>query len=324
MLSKLFEQLKQDIIVRANLGSTEATGFHAVHCPICNKTDRRTGGFKFEDDKIGYHCFRGSCDASTVYELGKPIPKKFKRLMESIGTTIPTELRMIKSSFHKALENLNEDLYKKHYYKDIEPLENFVTFDNGLDRYQDFWKSYYESRHVGYDDVLICNKGKYSGCSAIQMNFYDKTIGYQIVTPKGDYIKHYGGNTNLLYIPENKLSNTVLVVEGTLDAKCFPNTVATMQSKISPEQAYHLRGKNVIMIPDMDKNNQFINQFSQYGWKISLPDWNGLKDLNEAVSKYGTIVVAEMIMESLTTDKNKAMMLYKMRTKEYENCQKKY
>lgn len=323
MLSKLFEQLKQDIVVKANLGHSESTGFHAVHCPICNKTDRKTGGFKLENDKIGYHCFRGSCDASTVYEMGKPIPKKFKRLMEVIGVTIPAELRMIKSRFHKALEDLDDDLYKKHYYKDIDPLDNFGSVENGLDRYQEFWKSYYESRRVDYDDILICNTGTYSGCSAIKMNFYDKTIGYQIVTRRGDYIKSYGGNTNLLYIPDGKLHNTNIIVEGTLDAKCFPNTIATMQSKISSEQAYHLRGKDVIMLPDMDGNNQFIDQFSKYGWKISLPDWRGCKDLNEAVIRYGSIVVAEMIMGSVTTDKNKAKMLYKMRVSDYEESKSK-
>lgn len=313
ILSKLFEQLKQDIVVKANLGSRENTGFHAIHCPICNKTDRKTGGFKFEDDKIVYHCFRGSCDASTVYELGSPIFRKFKRLMEVLGVTIPVELRMVKSSFQKKLETLDENLYKKHYYKDIEPLEGFVPFNKGTDHYQEYWKEYFTKRRTDFDDVLIGNYGKYKGCCAIEMKFYDKTIGYQIITQRGDYIKQFGGNTNLVYIPEQTISELVILVEGSFDAKCFPNTVAIMQSKITPEQAYHLRGKDVIMLPDMDNGNHFIEQFKDYGWKISIPDWGDCKDLNEAVIKYGLVVVAEMIMEGICTDKKKAQLLFNMR-----------
>jgi hypothetical protein len=312
ILTNHFEDLKQEIVIRANLGSKENTGFHAVYCPICNKTDRKTGGFKFESDKIVYHCFRGSCDASTVYEFGKPISKKFRSLMDSIGVTIPTQLLMVKSSFQKTLESLDERLYKKHYYRDVHKLELFIKSEHSKKVNREYWQYYFESRHCDMNGVLICDEGKYKGCCAIEMKFYDKTIGYQILTRRGDYIKQYDGNTNLLYIPDGNIRDTVILVEGTMDAKCFPNAIATLQSKISPEQAYHLRGKNVIMLPDMDGSNHFIEQFMDYGWKISIPDW-GVKDLNEAVIKYGVIVVAEMIMEGICTNKNKANALYKMR-----------
>jgi hypothetical protein len=312
LLLKHFEELKQDITIKANLGSRENTGFHAVYCPICNKTERKTGGFKFDDDKIVYHCFRGSCDASTVYEFGKPISKKFRALMESIGVTIPAQLLMVKSSFQKTLESLDERLYKKHYYKDVQKLESFTKHEQASKMNREYWESYFSKRCCDMNDVLLCDTGKYKGCSAIEMKFFDKTIGYQIITRHGDYIKQFDGNTNLLYIPNGTIQNTVILVEGTMDAKCFPNAIATLQSKISPEQAYMLKGKNVIMLPDMDGSNRFIEQFMDYGWSISIPDW-GVKDLNEAVIKYGVIVTAELIMEGICKNKTKAEMLYKMR-----------
>lgn len=319
-IEKEFDNLKQEIIYKANLGSQEATGFHAVHCPICKKTDRKTGGFKLEHDKIVYHCFRGSCDASTVLELAQPPSRKFRALMEAIDVEIPLELRMVKSSFQRQMETLNDDLFKKHYYKDVKKLPDFVSFDEGKQIYQDFWEDYFTTRATPFHDVLLCNEGVYKGCCALQMKYYDKTIGYQIITQRGDYIKQFDGNTNLVYIPESGylpsgLDDTVLVVEGSLDAKCFPSTIAVMQSKISPEQAYVLRGKkNVIMIPDMDNTNHFIDQFHRYeGWSISIPDWGSdCKDLNDAVIKYGVIVVAELIMEGRTYDKYKAEVLYRM------------
>lgn len=314
IIQKHFEALKQDIIIKANLGSAESTGFRTVYCPICQKMERKTGGFKLEEDKVIYHCFRGSCDASTVYEIGKPISKKFRALMSSIGVSIPVELLMVKSSFQKKLESLDERLYKKNYYKDVHSLDLFKSYEQGSKLNREYWKTYFEKRCVPYDDILLCDEGKYKGCCAISFPFYDKTIGYQILTRHGDYIKQYDGNANILYIPEKKIPDTVILVEGTMDAKCFPNAIATLQSKISAEQAYHLRGKNVIMLPDMDGSNHFIEQFMDYGWKISIPDW-GAKDLNEAVVKYGVIVVAEMIMEGICTNKTKAEMLYKMRLK---------
>jgi hypothetical protein len=55
------------------------------------------------------------------------------------------------------------------------------------------------------------------------------------------------------------------------------------------------------MLPDRG-SNKFIDQFHQYGWKITIPMWNA-KDLNSAVCMYGLVTTAEMIMDGIVTDR---------------------
>ena len=307
---KAFEQLKQDIIPHAGLGSPEATGFYAVHCPICKKSDKKTGGWKFEHDKIIYNCFRASCDASTVYEEGNPVPRKIKRLCEEYGVKIPPELLMVRTNFHKELEKLNEELYKEHTYKQVPRPDGAVPFDEGSKELRARWGKFFDRRRCSTDDVFLMESGDYKGCAVIGIRFFDKLVGYQYVTKKETYVAHNGGNSNLLDTPWKSIPNTVIVVEVTLDAKCFPNTVAVLKSKITTEQAFHLRGKRVIMLPDRTGNGM-ISQVQQYGWEIALPDWDA-KDLNEAVQKYGVMVAAKMLMDSVYSDKLKAETKYRI------------
>lgn len=302
-----FDKLKDDIIHACSLNQQEATGFYAVYCPICNKTNRKTGGFKFEADTIGYNCFRASCDASCVFELGSPVSRKFRRLMDEIGVSIPVNLLLVKSSFQKDLEaSLEDELYTKHFYKQMKVPDGWVPLsEDGNKR----WIDYYTNRHCPIDDIFIIKKGMNKGLTAVAMYYFDKLIGFQVVNPNGN-VKYWTDsvNTQLLAFGSRMPTNTVIVVEGLLDAICFPNTAGTLSKKISPEQAYMLRGKNVIMLPDRG-GNSFIDQFHDYGWKLCVPPWD-YKDLNEAVCELGVITVAKMIMDNSFENKLEAKVRY--------------
>jgi hypothetical protein len=306
-----FVNLQQDIMGYFGLSQPESSGFYAVLCPICGSgRKKKTGGFRFDDDKIIYNCFRGKCDASTVLELGSPVSRKFKALMEASNITIPIELKMIRSDFQKKMESLDEDLYKKNVYMDIPIPEYVVPFDEGKKIYQAFWIKWFFERHTPINDVMLVNEGQYRGCCVIPMRWYDKTISYQYITQKGVYVMHSGGNTNVLYTPSGELTSPVILVEGTIDAKCFPNTCATLKSRITPEQAYHLRGRDVIMIPDRT-GNHFIEYQKMYGWRMFIPEWE-CKDLNEAVVTYGVITVAKMIKDGVEESFIKNNVKYKI------------
>lgn len=315
---KSFEKLKTDLISRAGLHTKEASGFYAVYCPVCGKENKKTGGFRIEDDSIIYNCFRGSCDGTVVYEAGTPISKKFRRLMDLYGVQIPADLRMIRSTFKRELENLDESLYKKNQYKDCDEPEYMVEFEDAPSHFKNHWVKEFDKRKTPLDDTYIINKGRYKGCCAIEMKFYERTIAYQIHTLNGNYVMHSNGNSNPIYLPEHVVPDSpIILVEGTFDAKCFPNAVATMKKTITPEQAFHLRGKEVIMLPDKT-GNHFIDVFSDYGWSMALPDWD-VKDLNAAVCKYGILSAARMIRESIITDKLKAKTKYKIWSRKYKN-----
>lgn len=264
-------------------------------------------------ESVVYNCFRGKCDASCSYELAGYVSKKFKRLMESMGVRIPVDLLVAKRK--SELATLLEDeshLYKKHTYKNIQPPEGFVPFSKSKNSsFKNKAAKMFGERRCSLDDVFIADSGKYKGLSAFGMYLYDKLIGVNIVTDSG-YVSHFGGNSNVLYVPERTFNNSpIILVEGGIDAKCFPNTAATLGNKITPEQAFFLRGRDVICIPDRKGGNRFIEQFSQYGWSFCVPPWEE-KDLNEAVKTYGKIVVAKRIIENITKDLLTAKTRYKL------------
>lgn len=267
----------------------------------------------FSDEGVTYNCFRGKCDATCALVVGEYVSKKFKALMKTMGISVPVEILMAakkKGNLQALLED-ESHLYKKHSYKEIELPDGFVPFDECNKPYKKRIGEYYENRCCPLDDVFIAETGKYQGLSGFGMYQYDKLIGMNIVTDDGKYLSHFGGNSHVMYIPSRTLTNPVIVVEGGLDAKCFPNTVATLSHKISPEQAFFLRGKDVIMLPDRKGGNSFIDQFSAYGWSICIPDWD-VKDLNDAVKRYGKLVTARKIVEGSTKNLLEAKTRYKL------------
>ena len=309
-----FDTLVSDIKSAADLRQQEATGFYAVYCPVCKEEKKKTGGFKFEHDSIIYNCFRGSCDATCVYHAEQPISRKFKHLMECINVQIPISLRMVKSSFRKQLEEtLDERLYKKHAYTPIK-------FDDGelTDEIPERWWSWLDDRKVPLDDFMYIKTGKYSGNLLLPFRLNGKTIGHQIITRRG-YVAQNKGNNHVFYTPSGRISHDLnFIVEGALDAKCFPDTIAVLGDKITPQQAYFLKGHKCVFIPDRRGGNKFIEQLRDYspdGWSICIPPWKE-KDLNAAVVRYGVFVVARMIRDNIYSSVIKAQAAYRLWTED--------
>lgn len=308
---KDFDKLVADIHSGADLRNREATGFYAVHCPICQKMDKKTGGFKFENDSIIYNCFRGSCDATCVYHEGEPLSKKFKNLMKAINVQIPMSLIMVKSSFRRELEeSLDDRLYKKHSFKPIDFEEGLLT-----DMIPEFWCDWLDNRGISLKDFSYIKTGKFSGNLLLPFKLFGKTIGHQIITKNG-YIALNKGNSHVFYSPSGTIPDQkVFVVEGALDAKAFPDTIAVLGDKITPEQAYFLRGKDVVFIPDRSGGNKFVKQFKDYGWSLCVPPWKE-KDLNAAVVKYGVLATARMIRDNIYQNKLKAETAFRLWTED--------
>lgn len=313
MSQKDFEQLKSDIMASAGLGRSEATGFYSIHCPICNDRKRKTGGIKFEHDQIIYNCFHGSCPANTVYKYDEFVPRKFRALMDEFGVKIPVSLSTKRSRMQSKMEEeLDEDLYKKNHYVQMEMPDDWVPLGEVESELGKAWEAYFEDRAIPLDDIYFIPSGKYKNLCAIAMFYYDKLIAYQVATGNDEGVKYINitENENVIYFPERIPPKKPIIVEGMLDAKCFPNTVAVLKSKMSPEQAYHLKNcEDWLFLPDKESNN-FIHQMKQYDrGKFIVPDW-AEGDLNEAVQIYGVMEVAERITKNIIDDYRLAAIRY--------------
>ncbi len=315
-MSKDFQKLQEDIIGAIGLSRQEATGFHAMVCPIC-RNERKTGGFKFEQDKIIYNCFRASCGSSTVYEIDTPVSKKFKALMTAIGVKIPMTLNAKKNVLADAIRRtLDLELYEKVSYQEIECPEDWKPLQMAEGKYAEFWKQTISNRQVELNDIFFIKSGVYKNLVAGGIYYYDKLIGFQIITRNTNGPKYIVETINdgLVYLPERTIPNIPILVEGYLDAKCFPNTVATLHSKLSKKQAYILKDcREWWLLPDRNTEN-FLEIMRDYpNCKMIIPNWR-YKDLNEAVMELGVIEVAEIIKNSLVDNYQEAKVKLRLWT----------
>jgi DNA primase len=78
--------------------------------------------------------------------------------------------------------------------------------------------------------------------------------------------------------------------------------VAILGNECSRVQADIIDGldREVIVVPDSDKAGaKLVDQAILYGWSVSFPEWlSDVKDVNEAVVKYGKLFVLKSIIEA--------------------------
>jgi DNA primase len=102
-----------------------------------------------------------------------------------------------------------------------------------------------------------------------------------------------------------------IVTEGIFDALSIDG-VAVMHDDISQEQIQLLStlNKQIIVVPDRDQTGlKICERALELGYQISLPDWDvNVKDVNDAVVKYGKLATIISILQSATSSKIKIEM----------------
>jgi DNA primase len=99
-------------------------------------------------------------------------------------------------------------------------------------------------------------------------------------------------------------------MEGIFDALCIGG-VAVLHNDISDAQSRLLRnlGKEITVVPDQDTAGlALIDRAMELGWAVSIPNWEGCKDVNDAVKKYGKLTTLLTIMQARETSKIKIEM----------------
>ena len=104
---------------------------------------------------------------------------------------------------------------------------------------------------------------------------------------------------------------SVVVTEGIFDALSIGG-LALMHNTISDAQARLIRslGKEIIVVPDQDKPGmKLVDRAVELNWAVSIPNWpEDVKDVNDAVIRYGKLVTLMMIMQAKETSKIKIEM----------------
>jgi hypothetical protein len=302
------------------------SGWYSFNSVCCHhnghKADRRgRGGIKFSEyDNWSYHCF--NCGFKCGFALGKSLTKNTRLLLSYVG--IDKE-QIDKWSFeslqHKDLLDIVKITRekKKVKFKEMElPVAELLDIKNPD---HTVYIEYLKKRNINYTEYpFMCTPsegGRQSNRIIIPFTYQNKIVGHTsryLDDRKPKFISEQQGGYLFGYDLQNPEWQVCIVVEGIFDALSI-NGCALTTNSISDVQAQILKSLNrrIIVVPDQDKSGtEVINQALQFGFEVSIPFWEkGIKDVNDAVVKYGKVPTLLSILQYSTNSKIKIEIMRK-------------
>lgn len=299
------------------------SGWHSFNAICCqyrgHKADRRgRGGIKFSDaDNWSYHCF--NCGFKCGFTLGKPLTRNTRELFSYIG--IDKE-QVDKWSFeslqHKDLLDFVKVKREKKKIKFKEVPLPVAELIDGSNPTHSVYIDYLNKRKVSYNEypfmVTPDEEGRQANRIIIPFTYQNKVVGHTsryLDDRKPKFISEQQGGYLFgvdLQKPEWQIC---IVVEGIFDALSI-NGCALTTNSISDDQAEILKqlNKKIIVVPDQDKSGmEIIDKALDNGFYISIPEWDDdIKDVNDAVVKYGKLCTLISIINFATNSKIKVEM----------------
>lgn len=295
------------------------TSFNAICCNHYggHRPDTRgRGGIRVEGQNWVMHCF--NCGFKCSFTLGKPISKNTRKYLNWLGideveiqrwsleslqykdildftikkknTSIKFKTKELPAGEDLDINNPKHKVYIDYLLKrkiDIHNYRFIVTpNDNGRNNNRVIIPYYYKNKIVGNTSRFLDNR--------IPKFLNDQQSGYVF-------------NTN-----KQKHDYTVCIVtEGIFDALSIDG-VAVMHDGINDQQSEILNslGKRIIVVPDRDETGlKIIDRALELGYSVSLPNWHSdIKDVNDAVIKYGKLPTLLSIIQYATSSKIKLEM----------------
>jgi len=291
--------------------------FNAVCCEHNSNTpDRRSrGGLKLTEQGWSYHCF--NCGYTASFIQGRTLSYKARRLLGWMG--VPEreiELANLESLRHRSIHGILDDRQRtadvpadiQFEERDLPPFAELVG-STGPHR------DYVRSRCVPDDYPVMTQTNPERAWSSreqviIPFTHHNSTVGHTIRF-LDDRNPRYVNDMQPGYVFGTDLQHPdwqhVLVVEGIFDALSI-NGLAVMHNTVSDSQARLIRilGKQITVVPDQDSAGiELIDRALELGWAVSIPHWEGCKDVNDAVKKYGRLGTLLTILEARETSRIK-------------------
>ncbi len=292
------------------------TSFNAICCVHRgHKTDTRSrGGIKYDGQTNWVmHCF--NCSFSCSFTLGKTIGPKTRQFLIWCGADSEQVQRWsLESMQHKDLLDFSTTKKQEPIKFKTKTLPDGEVLDVNNPRHQ-IYTDYLQHRHIDLSKypftVTPDDAGRNKFRVIVPYTFNGKIVGNtsrfldnRIPKYLNDQQKGYVFNI------DSQLADwqICIVTEGIFDALSIDG-VAVMHDDISPEQAQMLAQLNrrIIVVPDFDKTGfKLIDRALELGYSVSLPNWEpGIKDVNDAVVKYGKLPTLLSILQSATMSKIK-------------------
>lgn len=295
------------------------SGWHSFNAICCqhrgHKSDTRgRGGIKFDGDNWSYHCF--NCGFTCNFTLGRSISKNTRTLLSYCGLDKDDiNKHNLDSLKHKDLLDFVKVKREKKKVKFKEMSLPDAEVINVDDSKHKIYVDYLNKRKIDVREYpFMCtpnSEGRQANRVIIPYTYENKIVGHTSRylddrTPKFINEQQQGYVFGIdLQKPEY---NVCIVVEGIFDALSI-NGCALLHNTINEQQAELLKNLNrkIIVVPDQDKTGlQICDKALDLGFYVSIPDWDeGIKDVNDAVVKYGKLPTLLSILQNSTNSKIK-------------------
>jgi hypothetical protein len=291
-----------------------ASGWISFNAPCCihrgdSQDKRQRGGIKpGADGSWSYHCF--NCGYTASFVLGRNLTFKARKLLEWLN--VPTEeieRINLESLKHKSIEGLLGERQQI-----VNQLQNIVFEDRDLPAdtqpLNATGEAYLRSRRLPVDYPFMYKTMPRPGI-VIPFTHDNQVVGHTTRflddrTPKyiQDIQPGYVFGTDL----QGSSWQYAIVVEGVFDALSI-NGLAVLHAEINDAQVRLIRslGRDVVVVPDQDEAGmRLVDRAVELGWSVSMPDWPAdVKDVNDAVIRWGKLATLITIMQARETSKIK-------------------
>ena len=302
---------------------TTSSGWHSFNAICCShlghKPDRRMrGGIKFDGQtNWSMHCF--NCGYKCNFVLGRSISYKTKQLLLWCGID-DTQIGKwsIESLQQKDLLEIviQKKTKIKIKFKDHElPEGEMLDGNNPLHK---VYVDYVQSRGINYNEypflITPTATGRYANRIIIPYTYNNKIVGHTSrfldnKIPK--YINEQQPGYVFNIDVQKSEWQVCILTEGIFDALSIDG-IAIMHDDISNDQAQLIASlnKQIIVVPDRDKTGlKLCDRALELGYSVSLPNWESdIKDVNDAVVRYGKLPTLLSILQSATMSKIKIEM----------------
>lgn len=295
--------------------------FNAVCCHHRGEKpdSRKRGGIKTDGDAWTYHCF--NCGFKAGWSPGKSLSGNTKLLFRWLGLSELDigKLNLValthQENMPKANKALNFNLKEIALPADSRLLVDWISEGEAavpvveylLSRGMDInWYNWMWSPEPGYSDRLL-------------IPFYQdgKIVGYtgrKITEGKPKYLTESQSGYVFNLDRQTHDRQFVIVTEGQFDAIAIDG-VALMTNEPNDTQVARLQalGKEIICVPDRDRPGaKMLDHALKHDWSSSLPPWgDDVKDVADAVKKYGRLYTLSTILHYKTDNKIKTELLKK-------------
>jgi len=298
------------------------SGWHSFNAICCqhkgHKPDRRSrGGIRIDGNNWSMHCF--NCGYKCGFTLGKSITKNTKQFLTWCGID-EQEIQKwsLESLQHKDLLSYVEIKKQKSKIKFKEhtlPKGQLIDINNPLHKE---YVDYVQSRGINVSEYpfLITpeEQGRMAKRIIIPYTYHNKIVGHTSrfldnKTPKYINEQQPGYVFGIDFQKPNW--QVCILTEGIFDALSI-SACALTHNTINEDQAQLLSQLNrkIIFVPDHDSTGlSTCDRALELGYSVSIPDWGpDVKDVNDAVVKYGKLMTLLSILQNATTNKVKIEM----------------